>query len=117
MYHNDVTLQSNSHKAEYFNKYFIDLPSKISNDIPAAKTSFQEYLSVQSHSSSLYFAPTSAHEVMKFATALNPSKSCGSDDVSPKVVKSCIQYIADPLCDIFNKSLSQGIVPTKIESS
>ena len=115
MYHNGITLHSDLHKAEYFNKYFIDLPSKITSDIPAAKSSFLEYLSVQSHSSSLYFTPTSVHEIIKFATALNPSKSCGSDDVSPMVVKSCIQYIADPLCDIFNKSLSQGIVPQKLK--
>ena len=115
MYHNEVLLKSDIHKAEYFNKYFIDLPFKISKEIPPVQTSYKNFLSVQNHSSSLYFRPTSVHEISNFVSILKSSKSCGSDDISPKVIKKCIQCIVDPLCDIFNKSLSQGIVPDKLK--
>ena len=37
------------------------------------------------------------------------------DDISPRVVKECIHYFVHPLCDIFNKSLSSGIVPDKLK--
>lgn len=115
MYHNDLLLKSDLQKAKYFNEYFIDLPSKINKEIPPVQTSYKQFLSVQNHSSSLYFRPTSVHEISNFVLTLKPSKACGSDDISPKVIKTCIQCIVEPLCDIFNKSLFQGIVPNKLK--
>ena len=115
MHHNGISLISDKQKAEYFNKYFIDLPSKICKDIPEVQATFREYLSVQNHSSSMYFSATSAYEILKLASTLNPSKSCGSDEISPRVVIKCMQSIAAPLSDIFNKSFSQGIVPKKLK--
>ena len=115
MNHNDLLLNSYLQKAEYCNKYFIDLPSKISEEIPPVQASYKDFMSVQDYSSSVYFRPTSVHEISNFVSTLKPSKACGSDDISLKVIKNCIQCIVDPLCDIFNKSLFQGIVPDKLK--
>ena len=114
MYHGQTQLKSNSDKAEYFNHYFINLPAKISREIPPVQESFGNYLS-QDNMHSLFLTPTSAHEIVKFVSALKSSKSSGSDEISPRIIKDCIHVIADPLCDIFNKSISQGIVPNKLK--
>ena len=115
MYHGETYLKSNLDKAEYFNKYFINLPANISREIPHVQTSFENYLLYQDNPSSLFFRPTSVHEIVNIVSALKPSKSSGSDDISPRIIKDCIHVIADPLCDIFNKSLFQGVVPNKLK--
>ena len=35
--------------------------------------------------------------------------------IAPRIVKECIHVFVEPLCDIFNKSLSQGAVPDKLK--
>ena len=37
--------------------------------------------------------------------------------ISPRVVKECIHYIVNPLCDIFNMSLSSGTVPDELKTA
>ena len=41
----------------------------------------------------------------------------GSDDIAPRIIKECIHtcIIVEPLCDISDKSLSQGVVPSKLK--
>ena len=46
---------------------------------------------------------------------MKPFKASGSDEISPRVVKECMHIIAEPLCDIYNKSISSGIVPDKLK--
>ena len=48
-------------------------------------------------------------------SSLKPSKSSGSDDISPRIIKECIHIFIDPLCKIMNMSLSQGVVPDKLK--
>ena len=62
---------------------------------------------------SLFFRPTSIFEIIKFVSSLKSSKSSGSDDIAPRVVKECIHFFVEPLCAIFNRS--QGIVPDKLK--
>ena len=62
---------------------------------------------------SLFFNPTPVHEIVKFASSLNTSKSCGADEISPKVIKHCIHWFVEPLLLLFflNKLLYTGIIP------
>ena len=63
----------------------------------------------------MFFRPTSIHEITEFVLSLKLSKASGSDDIAPRVIKECIYFFVEPLCDIFNKSLSQGVVPVKLK--
>ena len=103
MYHDEVLLISNLQKAEYFNKYFVNLPSKISMDIPNVQSSFHRYLPNRNHHTSLFFWPTSVCEILNVVSSLKPSNSSGSDDIAPRIIKECIHIIVEPLCDIFKK--------------
>ena len=45
---------------------------------------------------------------IKLSSSLKTGKSSGPDSISPKVIRNCIHYFVDPLCDIFNKSLNNN---------
>ena len=49
--------------------------------------------------------------VSKQLLKLNPGKAAGPDNISPRVLKELHNEIAPILTDIFNTSLSEGIVP------
>ena len=112
---NGVLLSSAKDKAESFNKYFIGLPMKISADIPQVPQSFQDYMKQCDDNASMFLKPTSKSEIIDIVSSLKPSKSSGSDDISPRIIKECIHIFIDPLCKIMNMSLSQGVVPDKLK--
>ena len=49
--------------------------------------------------------------VSKQLLKLNPGKAAGPDNISPRILKELHNEIAPILTDIFNTSLSEGIVP------
>ena len=46
---------------------------------------------------------------------MKPHKASGPDDISPSVVKECIHFIVDALCDILYKSFSFGVFPDSLK--
>ena len=115
MFYEGASLETSKEKAECFNNHFIALPAKISREIPSVQKSFYEYLKPNRDNASLFFRPTSMFEIITLVSSLKSSKSSGSDDIAPRVVKECIHLFVEPLCDIINKSLSQGVVPDKLK--
>ena len=90
------------------------LHTTISKNIPKVTKSFNDYLS-NKNTSTLFLKPTNVFEIIKLSNTLKPCKASGSDEISPRVVKECMHIIAEPLCDIYNKSISSGIVPDKLK--
>ena len=52
-------------------------------------------------------------EVLKLLNSLSVNKSCGLDNLPPKILKLTAILIVSSLTKLFNKSLSQGIFPSK----
>lgn len=48
---------------------------------------------------------------------LNPNKSCGFDDLQPKIIQKVAHLLKYPLTIIFNKSLLTGIIPEQVKVS
>ena len=97
-----------------FNSYFANIGKKLSDSIPHVPNVFKKYLS-SDYVNSLFLKPISVYELTKLCKSLDPSKACGSDDISPRVVKKTIFYFVDPLCNISNKSISTGIFPDSLK--
>ena len=49
--------------------------------------------------------------VLKHLKALNTAKACGPDDCHPFFLKQCAEELYIPLSDIFQKSVSTGVLP------
>ncbi len=52
-----------------------------------------------------------AHEVRKYLRKIDPNKSTGRDDISPRVLKECSDQLGYPITLLFHKSLAQGRLP------
>ena len=50
-------------------------------------------------------------EVVKKSSRLNPNKYAGPDGASPRILKELHTVIAEPLYNIFRKSIDQGKLP------
>ena len=63
----------------------------------------------------MFLAPTDCMEILNIIKELNPTKSAGFDEIPPKIIKMAAPFIANPLTDIINASLSTGIFPDNMK--
>ena len=54
---------------------------------------------------------TNTEEVLKRLKELNPSKSCGPDDLPPRLLRELAHELAEPITTLFNASLRTSSVP------
>ena len=52
-----------------------------------------------------------AREVRKYLYKIDPNKSVGPDEISPRLLKECCMQLEIPIASLFNKSLIQARVP------
>ena len=60
---------------------------------------------------------TNETEVLQQLNSLDPNKSTGPDEIPVKLLKLSALLIVKPLSDLFNKSLSSGIYPSKFKEA
>ena len=88
-------------KAKCLNDYFVSVFTKEDeNTIP----------SIEIHPDMPSFEVTK-NGVVKLLSGLDPKKSLGPDDISPRILRETCVESADVLTYIFNQSLASGIVP------
>ena len=88
--------------AEEFNRHFISVFTKESEDIPEPDRMYRtEVTNIDIDEST----------TKKYMKEVNPSKSQGPDNIHPRVINECHETLGKPLTDIFTKSLEQGILP------
>ena len=80
--------------------------------------SVDSYLSkVNRNPNSIYLSPVSPLEIIKLINGLKPILSSGIDDINNKLLKELKDYIAEPLSQIINNSLTEGVFPQKMKSA
>ena len=100
--------------ANSFNAYFSNVGSNLADNMPAISGNALQYLNeskVKPPVGSLLLHPTTTDEILKTVKALKNKSSCGTDHISPKLIKCCIYSIIDPLKSIINASLETGQFP------
>ena len=100
--------------ANYFNKYFVDVCPTLASKIDAGNNHFSQYL-LEPSENSLFFTPTTIHEVISIVQSLKSSKSSGPDGLSMNLIKQIIHFIVSPLVHICNISLSTGSCPNLLK--
>jgi len=99
------TITSDSDKATLFNDYFCSVFTKenISN--------LDSLIPKPSHSTIIDSIHVTPDEVHAELCQMNVNKACGPDNLTPYLLKNAADFIAVPLCHLFNKSLSTGTLP------
>ena len=54
-----------------------------------------------------------ADDVGQFLRDLGTSKACGPDGIPPRILQECALEIAPSICELFNRSLHAGNVPSE----
>ncbi len=100
--------------ANKFNKFFANIGSIISSNVPDTDIPYTHYLK-QPHHNTMFLDPTSPQEIINITSKLKSKTSQGHDEISTKLLKQCINHLASPLSHIINQSMLTGIVPSDMK--
>ncbi len=102
--------------AHCFNDFFVGIGNMVENKIPKGKKHFLSFLG-DSKDTSIFLNPVDENELLSMIAKLNSSKSCGPNSIPYSILKTCSAYLAKPLAQILNMSLSQGSFPTLLKNA
>lgn len=107
-----VAVVNNLDKAEMLNKYFAKSVENLKRGIEILPMDhFNSLRTVRRCGTVFEINQTTAHEMYVIVSGLSLSKSCGHDNVSPKILKECSSSIVPQLVNIFNTMLNTGEYP------
>lgn len=95
------TLTNHKDIADCFNRYFA---SVFTTENLAPLPNFPQVVRTEN----LTQVSTTPFEGEKRLRELNANKSCGPDDIHPRILKHCSSSLASPLCVLFNISFKCG---------
>jgi hypothetical protein len=94
---------------EYFNKYFCEIGEKLASSIPHTNNEYNT--EHENNSSNCYFYKTNKTEVLNVISELNSDASSGHDGISCKLYKYCKNELCQPIAQLVNLCLKEGIFP------
>jgi hypothetical protein len=99
-----------------FNEYFSNIGPNLAKLIVPCNGSFKDTISQHySINQGMFVSPTDESEIINIVHDFKANKSAGYDSFSPKVIKSVIKAIAQPLTSICNLSIQLGSFPDKMK--
>ena len=102
--------------AEKFNEYFVNIGKNLAEKIPNSRNSFSHNMTKSvTHMGSCALHLSTPNEIMDIVQNLKSSDSTGIDEISTKLLKSVISYIAEPLSRIINMCIDSAIFPDKMK--
>ena len=106
-------IENEEELSEIFNKYFKEKIEKIESEIPEVEEKAKDRLEEKMESRKLRFSlrQVTIEQVKKAIRSMKNKTSSGIDFISPKIVKSVSDEIANPLTYIINNSISEGEFP------
>lgn len=99
-------------KAETLNNYFLQSIQDLRSQIDQVPTDFCNSLrTLTQHGTTFHLSYTSYDEVHNVIKKLTPNKSCGHDNISPKVLLKCGNILTPYLVNVFNNMIDRSIYP------
>ena len=100
--------------ANGFNDFFTNVGHTVKSQITPMNTTFHRHLRNR-NAHNFFLAPVVPHDITNAASKLKPKTSQGFDEISTKLMKLIINYIAEPLAHIFNISFLEGKIPKDLK--
>ena len=113
----DNILVYDSHRiANEFGKYFASVGETLTKGTKPAKNSIEYYISKITESPvTMFLYPTDTLEIVKLIDSLKAKNSSGHDHISNCLLKGIKDGITTPLTLVINKSLKEGIFPSRMK--
>ena len=99
-----------------FNDYFVNVGPSLANKFDQNRKNRSKYLN-DNFPKSMFRRDIIPEEITKMITEIYSNKSCGIDEISPKVIQKLGPLISRPLCHIFNLTFSTGNIPEELKTS
>ena len=102
--------------ANKFNDYFMNVGPSLAKKFDRDKNDHRKYLN-GNFPNSMFLSHITPSEIEGIIANINPNKSNGIDEISPKVVHKIGPIISSPLCHIFNLTYTTGHIPEELKMS
>jgi hypothetical protein len=112
--HDNIKITNPDNIAENMNKYFCSIGKKMRNKIQ--KPQNENIQMPPMNDSSLYLFPTNSNEIREIIRCLKNKKG-GIDGIDAQVLKTLQEYTSQPLANIFNKCIENGIWPDALKAA
>lgn len=107
---------SDDQKSDVFNAYFLQLPKTLKQKIDCLPgDSCNSLRTLNRCQSAFRFFHTTDFDIIDIISKLDLNKSCGYDDISPKMLSQCKNIISPYLTRIFNKMISTSMYPDDLK--
>lgn len=103
------TLTEASTIAQQMNKYFIDQPAKLNDELGVTPDLNLNSIPVYP---SIFLEPVTENEIFNIIMELKNSNASGVDNISTNLIKKSVKFLVGPLTYLINLSLSEGIFPS-----
>ena len=99
--------------ANEFNNYFTNIASSLNSKLPHSTDDPMQYLT-KSHNSTMNNPRPLLVDILNIIKSLK-AKPCRIDDFWVNVIKNNSRFIATPILQLFNESITQGIFPNQLK--
>ena len=96
--------------ANGLNDYFCNVGKNIQDNLPTVNGNFRDYLKNRIQQT-FFLSPVTLQEIFKELVHMNPRKSAGPDDFTPRLLKSAAMHLCKPLFILYNKSIADASFP------
>ena len=113
----NITYDKEQDIADQFNNFFANIGSRLSNQIDNNNVKpYTDYLT--NHTDTTFdFTLITEEIIINIINKLPNKKSCGTDNISNKLLKKIKHFISGPLTLIVNQCLTTGIFPDNFKVS
>ena len=113
LFYNNKHITNDQEISDALNEHFSTIGSKLANKT-TSQTPHQDYLHTPNQHN-FFLHPTDINETLKVIQNLKTKKSCGHDNISPKLLKINADILTKPITYIINLSFKNGIVPDQFK--
>ena len=120
--HNDIQkilwhgnyITNNTEIANVMNSYFCNIGKDLANAQPSQGDQYKIFLKNRVQET-IFLNPVTEDELLSDIKKLNPRKSAGADDITPKLLVNTAEEIITPLCIIFNSAIGSATYPSEMK--
>ena len=99
--------------SEKFNDFFINIGPSLAQKIPEQNIPPSQFMGDRV-TNTIFLEPVTIEEVRNSVMSLK-NGAVGYDDISANILKSCSQFVSEPLEYLWNRSLIEGIFPRELK--